>query len=106
MSDGNSLDKYKSYYIIPDFTINNFINDYNDKNKPISINIIANNKNIQLNNFDNIITQIKSTIKKTDVKNHIGYNFSISKEYDNMITICISYEDKKIWIFEIMILYS
>lgn len=44
--------------------------------------------------------QIKSTIKKTDVKNHIGYNFSISKEYDNMITICIAYEDKKIWIFE------
>jgi hypothetical protein len=44
--------------------------------------------------------QIKSTLKKTDVKNHIGYNFSISKEYDNMITICIAYEDKKIWIFE------
>lgn len=44
--------------------------------------------------------QIKSTLSKIIKKNNIGYNFSICKEYDNMITVCIAYNDKKLWIFE------
>lgn len=44
--------------------------------------------------------QIKSTFNKVTKKNNIGYNFSICKEYENMITCCIALEDKKIWIFE------
>ena len=44
--------------------------------------------------------QMKSTLNKVFKKNNIGYNFSICKEYENMITICLAYEDKKLWIFE------
>lgn len=44
--------------------------------------------------------QMKSTLNKIIKKNNIGYNFSICKEYENMITICIACQDKKIWIFE------
>jgi hypothetical protein len=44
--------------------------------------------------------QMKSTLNKVVKKNNIGYNFSICKEYENMITICVAYEDKKLWIFE------
>jgi hypothetical protein len=44
--------------------------------------------------------QIKSTFNKIIKKNNIGYNFSICKEYENMITCCIALEDKKLWIFE------
>jgi len=44
--------------------------------------------------------QIKSTLNKTNIKDNIGYNFSLCKEYENMITICIAYEDKNIWLFE------
>jgi|LakMenE01Jun11ns_1017448.scaffolds.fasta_scaffold9903540_2 hypothetical protein len=44
--------------------------------------------------------QIKTTLKKVNKKNNVGYNFSICKEYDNMITICIACEDNKLWIFE------
>jgi hypothetical protein len=44
--------------------------------------------------------QIKSTLNRVINKNNSGYNFSICREYENMITICIAYEDKKIWLFE------
>ena len=44
--------------------------------------------------------QMKSTLNKIIKKNNVGYNFSICKEYENMITICISYQDKKLWIFD------
>lgn len=44
--------------------------------------------------------QFKSTHKKVVKKNNVGYNFSISKNYENMIIICVAYEDEKIWIFE------
>jgi hypothetical protein len=44
--------------------------------------------------------QVKSTLNKIIKKNNVGYNFSICKEYENMITICIACQDKKLWIFE------
>jgi hypothetical protein len=44
--------------------------------------------------------QMKSTLNKIIKKNNVGYNFSICKEYENMITICIACEDKKLWIFD------
>jgi hypothetical protein len=44
--------------------------------------------------------QMKSTLNKIIKKNNVGYNFSICKEYENMITICIAYQDKKLWIFD------
>lgn len=44
--------------------------------------------------------QIKSTLNKVIKKNNVGYNFSICKEYENMIIICIACQDKKLWIFE------
>lgn len=44
--------------------------------------------------------QIKSTFNKITKKNNIGYNFSICKEYENIIICCISLQDKKLWIFE------
>lgn len=44
--------------------------------------------------------QIKTTLKKVNKKNNVGYNFSIQREYENMITICIAYEDNRFWVFE------
>jgi hypothetical protein len=54
----------------------------------IAIKSINNNQNIW------IPVQIKSTNKK----NYSMYSFHINNEYDNMLVICVSISEQKIWI--------
>lgn len=44
--------------------------------------------------------QVKSTEKKVKNNTSYGYKFDLSKDYENLIIICICLEDKKSWIFE------
>jgi hypothetical protein len=55
-------------------------------------------KNVSTNRWLGV--QIKSTFSKTNKKNNIGYKFNLGKDYKDMIIICISIEDKQIWVFE------
>jgi len=44
--------------------------------------------------------QVKSTEKKVKNNTSYGYKFDLSKDYENLIIVCICLEDKKSWIFE------
>ena len=44
--------------------------------------------------------QVKSTEKKVKNNNSQAYKFDVSKDYENIIIICICLEDKNCWLFE------
>jgi hypothetical protein len=96
-SNENKLDRIKLEHNCILYLKNLLINfDFYKTNEGCKADIILRPKCINSNDLWMGI-QIKSTLCK---KLTNSYSFDLSKDYENILIICICYEDKNIWIFE------